>query len=382
MPGQNLDVRVQFPHGLLLTPTPAWQAAEQRDDVVGLGVLALSLLLMVGGPLGVLLLWYLRGRDPQLGIVVPDYVSEPPDALPPAMVGALVDEKVDMQDIVSTLVDLAHRGYLTMEEKQKRGYEYTRTAKPDTDLRAYERTFLTRVFRGEETRSLSSLQNKFYSAIPELRRQIDEAIVAEGLLPRAPQGVRTGYMVLAAVVLVLGVASLFMMGIFLGNNAGLACFPMLAIVGTAIALFIAARHMPRKTAKGAEAAAKWRAFKTYLKNIKQYADIEQSGDIFDKYLAYAIAFGLERSFINTFSQSPTTPIPPWYTPFPTMGHPMGGGMGPVVMGSPRPGGGGTSGGGLPTLGDMSGGLTGGPVSYTHLDVYKRQVLVLQRSLVR
>ena len=276
MPGQRLDVRVQFPHGLLPVATPEWQAAEQRDDVVGLGVLALSLLLLVGGPLGVLLLWYLRGRDPQLGVVVPDYVSEPPDALPPAMVGALIDEKVDMQDIVSTLVDLAHRGYLTMEEKEKRGYEYTRTAKPDTDLRPYERTFLTRVFRGEETRSLSSLQNKFYSAIPELRRQIDEATVAEGLLPRAPQSVRTGYTVLAAVVLVLGIASLFMVGIFLGNNAGRACFPMAAIVGTAIALFIAARHMPRKTAKGAETAAKWRAFKTYLKNIQKYTDIEQS----------------------------------------------------------------------------------------------------------
>ena len=359
MPGEKLDVRVQFPHGLLPIVTPAWQASEQRDDVVGLGVLAVSLLLLVGGPLGVLLLWYLRGRDPQLGIVVPDYVTEPPDALPPAIVGALIDEKVDMQDIISTLIDLAHRGYLTMEEKEKRGYQYTRTAKPDSDLREYERTFLTRVFRGEETRSLSSLQNKFYSAIPELKRQIDEAIVAEGLLPRAPQNVRTIYTVLAAAVLVLGVASLFLIGIFLGNNAGLACFPMMAIVGTAIALFIAARHMPRKTAKGAEAAAKWQAFKTYLKNIKEYADIEQSGDIFDKYLAYAVAFGLERSFINTFSQATTTPIPPWYTPFPTMGHPMGGGMGPVIMGGPRPSGGGSVGGGMPSLGDISGGLTGG-----------------------
>lgn len=361
MPGEKLDVRVQFPHGLLPIVTPAWQASEQRDDVVGLGVLAVSLLLLVGGPLGVLLLWYLRGRDPQLGIVVPDYVTEPPDALPPAIVGALIDEKVDMQDIISTLIDLAHRGYLTMEEKEKRGYQYTRTAKPDSDLREYERTFLARVFRGEETRSLSSLQNKFYSAIPELKRQIDEAIVAEGLLPRAPQNVRTIYTVLAAAVLVLGVASLFLIGIFLGNNAGLACFPMMAIVGTAIALFIAARHMPRKTAKGAEAAAKWQAFKTYLKNIKEYADIEQSGDIFDKYLAYAVAFGLERSFINTFSQATTTPIPPWYTPFPTMGHPMGGGMGPVIMGGPRPSGGGSVGGGMPSLGDISGGLTGGLV---------------------
>ena len=156
-----------------------------------------------------------------------------------------------------------------MEEKEKRGYEYTRTAKPDGDLREYERTFLARVFRGEETRSLSSLQNKFYSAIPELRRQIEEALVAEGLLPRSPQSVRTSYTILAVVVLVLGVASLFLLGVFLGNNAGLACFPMAAIVGTAIALFIAARHMPRKTAKGAEASAKWRAFKTYLQNIKQ-----------------------------------------------------------------------------------------------------------------
>ncbi len=359
MPGEKLDVRVQFPHGLLPIVTPAWQASEQRDDVVGLGVLAVSLLLLVGGPLGVLLLWYLRGRDPQLGIVVPDYVTEPPDALPPAIVGALIDEKVDMQDIISTLIDLAHRGYLTMEEKERKNYDFTRTAKPDSDLREFERTFLDKVFRGEETRAMSSLHNKFYSAIPKLREQIEDAIIKEGYIPRSPQSVRTSYTVLAVVVLLLGIVSLFFVGYFLGDNAGLACFPMMAIVGTAIALFIAARHMPRKTAKGAEAAAKWQAFKTYLKNIKEYADIEQSGDIFDKYLAYAVAFGLERSFINTFSQATTTPIPPWYTPFPTMGHPMGGGMGPVIMGGPRPSGGGSVGGGMPSLGDISGGLTGG-----------------------
>jgi len=361
MPGEALDVRVQFPHGLLDIPMSDWQSTEVRDDVAGTVVLALSLLLMVAGPLGVVLLWYVRGRDPHLGIVVPDYVSEPPDALPPAMVGALLDEKVDIQDIVSTLTDLAHRGYLVMEEGERKSYTFTRTAKPDGDLREYERTFLSKVFRGDESRTLSSLQNKFYSAIPQLRQQIEDAIIKEGYLPRSPQSVRTSYSVLAAVVLVLGIASLFFVGVFLGENAGLSCFPMTAIVGTAIALFIAARHMPRKTAKGAETAAKWTAFRTYLKNIRQYADVENSGDIFDKYLAYAVAFGLERSFITTFAQSPSTPIPPWYTPFPTVMHgPMGGGMGPVIVGSPRPAAtGGGSGGGVPSLGDISGGLTGG-----------------------
>ena len=76
MPGEKLDVRVQFPHGLLPIETPAWQSSEQRDDVVGLATLAVSLLLLVAGPLGVVLLWNLRGRDPQLGVVVPDYLPE------------------------------------------------------------------------------------------------------------------------------------------------------------------------------------------------------------------------------------------------------------------------------------------------------------------
>ena len=359
MPGEKLDVRVQIPHGVLPIATPDWQASEQRDDVIGLVVLALSLLLLVAGPLGVVVLWYVRGRDPKLGIVVPDYITEPPDNLPPAMVGSLIDEKVDMQDIMSTLIDLGHRGYLTMNEESKRAYSFTRTDKDDHDLREYERSMLFDIFGGEETRTLKSLQYKFANKIPALRNQIIDTLISEGYLPRAPQSVRSGYTWLAVLVLILGIASLFFLGIFLGANAGLSCFPGFAIIATAIALFIAARHMPRKTAQGTEAAVKWNAFKTYLKNIKEYSDIAASGDIFEKYLGYAVAFGLERSFINTFAESPTTAIPPWYIPFPPLHTPMGGGIGgPIIMGSPGASGG-SSGGGMPNLGDISGGMTGG-----------------------
>lgn len=361
MPGEKLDIRVQFPHGLLPIPTPGWQAAEVRDDVVGLGVLALSLLMLVGGPLLVLLLWYLRGRDPKLGIVVPDYITEPPDDLPPAMVGSLIDERVDMQDIVSTLVSLADRGYLIMEEEKKKNYSFTRTDKQDTDLRPYEKTFLNKLFRGENSRSLSSLQYKFAGSLPQLRQQIDDALVAEGLVPRSPQSVRTSYTVVAFVVLVLGILSTFAIGILLGTNGYLACLPMLAVLLTFVALLIAARHMPRKTEKGTEVAAKWSAFKNYLKNIKELGDLENATDIFSRYLGYAVAFGLERSFITAFSDVPSAPAPPWYMPYPTGPRPIG--MGPVVMGAPRPAGGGSggssTGGGMPNLNDMSGGLTGG-----------------------
>ena len=54
--------------------------------------------------------WYLRGRDVAgLGTVVVNY--EPPEGLGPAEVGTLADEKVDLRDVSSVLIDLAVRGF-------------------------------------------------------------------------------------------------------------------------------------------------------------------------------------------------------------------------------------------------------------------------------
>ena len=132
LPDDTFEVRVQFPHGLLPITTPAWQEQMQRGDALNLGLIVLSLFTLIAGPLGVLLLWYTRGRDPELTTVVPTYISEPPDELPPAVVGTLLDEQADMQDIVSTQLDLARRGYMTMTETQKRTYTFERTDKsPD-----------------------------------------------------------------------------------------------------------------------------------------------------------------------------------------------------------------------------------------------------------
>ena len=126
-------------------PVPQWQQAMQRGEAISLGVLVLSLLILVGGPLLVVLLWYLRGRDPELTVIVPEYISEPPDDLPPAVVGTLVDEKVDMEDIISTLLDLAHRGYLQMVEK-KNDYLFVRTDKSARGLARFRKALSERCF--------------------------------------------------------------------------------------------------------------------------------------------------------------------------------------------------------------------------------------------
>jgi hypothetical protein len=353
--GQQLEVRVQFPHGVLPISTPRWQAAEQRGDVLGLITLIISLLILVGGPLLVLLLWYVRGRDPVTGVVVPDYVSEPPDALPPAVAGTLVDEKAEMRDIVSTLVDLARRGYITMTE-EKHDHILTRTEKSEDDLRPFERQFLADIFGGTEERKLSSLRYKFAHKLPKLRQMLYEELVREKLVPSSPEGVRNRYGCFSILVFVVALAAFFAtMTILPTTAAGMAFCPALALGVTAAALLIASRFMPVKTKKGVEAAAKWSAFKAYLQNVEKYENLAEAKGIFEKYLAYATAFGLERTWINKFSRVADTPVPPWYIPYP-YGYPSHRGL-PHTGGSPASGRSGE--GSLPTLEGMSGSLTGG-----------------------
>ena len=141
-------------------------------------------------------------------------------------------------------------------------------------------------------------------------------------------------------------------------TATLIC-PFMAAAVVAIILMWVGRHMPVKTRKGAEAAALSKAFKNYLTNLEKYAKPEQVTEQFDKYLPFAVAFGLERTWINRFSRIPATPMPGWYYPVgrPFIGLPIGMGMGSATASAlPNVTGAGAS---MPSLQGMSSGLSGG-----------------------
>jgi len=312
-------VRLQFPHGILDIPVPDWQQRQTRNDVLGLALIGVAVLIMIAGPLLVILLWYTRGRDPETGLVVPDYLTEPPEPLPPALVGTLVDEKANMRDIVSTIVDLARRGYLVISE-QKSTHTFHRTSKSDHDLRPFERQLLHNIFGRKKERKLSALRYKFHKKLPQLRTMLYEEMVEYGFADHSPEKIRGLYTVLSVFIFFAAVA------IFIGASASLpgeisyVSFCLGFAIGiTGVALAIAARAMPAKTAKGAEEATKWLAFKQYLQNIEQYEDLVDKQAIFEKYLPYVTAFGLDRTWIRKFSQVPHMPIPPWYY---GTGHPV------------------------------------------------------------
>ena len=106
-------------------------------------------------------------------------------------------------------------------------------------------------------------------------------------------------------------------------------------------------------ARGAEEQARWLAFKRYLQNLEKYTKVEEATDIFSQYLPYAVAFGLEQSFIRKFEKVEAPP-PTWWIPY---GYPR-----PYYEGSDWSGGGGTRstrGGPVIGGGGMSGGFPGG-----------------------
>ncbi|MEZ4657553.1 MAG: DUF2207 domain-containing protein [Caldilineaceae bacterium] len=384
--GEDFEVRVQFTAGVAAGAVQPWQAradeaAAQREaelayqaqwrPIALLGFGLAGLLFLLGGPAALYALWYNFGRDKPVEMVA-DYLPEPPDELPPGVVGALLDETVDMQDIIATLVDLARRKAISITEEKTENWFSNSTdfiykrERDDVELNGYEKKLLNAVFGSKDEVRLSDLKNRFYKKLPGIKDSMYDALIDANLFVRKPDTVRTQYAALGIVALIISVGvGIVLLAVF-GELTGAAVLPAIGMGATALGLLILSRHMPRKTDGGSETAAKWRAFRTYLRNIDRYSDVESQKEIWDRWLPYAIAFGIDREYIRAF-EAVEAPAPGWYFPSPEVygpyrrgyyGRPWigprtgsgreAGGSGPIFQGGERSPGGGLS--------DMSRGL--------------------------
>lgn len=359
-PGDLWTLRAQFPHGIVNAEPAAWQrASDQRDAIVpfvNFGAFALALFALIGGGLALYVLWYTQGRDKPTGLIA-EFYPTPPTNDPPGVAGLLLDERADMQDIIATIIDLARRGVLHMIEKSepgfmgigtKRDFTFERVGN-ETGLREYEETLVKKMFGSRDSIDLDDLKEKFYKYLPEIKKEMYQEVVRAGYYTSSPQSARTRYSILGVGGLVLlGCVGFVVFGALIDISPVALC-PLVAFGLVGIALIVLAQFMPKRTDAGATAFAKWNAFKRYLANIEKYTNVAEAKDQFDKYLPYAIAFGLEHSWVNKFA-AVDTPAPPWYFPY---GGSYGGRR---YYGGTLAAGGGTSserGGRIPSLNEAS-----------------------------
>ncbi len=328
-PETTMEVRVEWPAGVVAgTPAP-WQAEADAEDrarerqeawnqtwrpLVEVLVFMASLGLLTVGSLAVLLLWYTRGRDPQTEVFA-EYLPEPPSDLPPALVGVVVDEEADAKEVMATLLDLARRGFLTVED---RGNDFVfRITDPSVPLASFERVLVEKLFRGRSVRRLSEWRELFQQEEGRaiLQAFYDEA-VRRGLFPENPDRVRKRYAGWGCLLTVFGVLVLLLANMYLARWVAAVWCLGFALLGVAALVQVVGRAMPRKTRSGAQEARKWQAFRRYLVTLSQMP-VERAQELLERYLPYAVALGVERPFLKALMQWQThtrryvTP-PRWY----------------------------------------------------------------------
>ncbi len=352
---EGLELRVQFPHGFAQAQPPAWQAqADRQDDydqrvrpLLNFGLGLLALVISLAGGLAVLLAWYTRGRDPTIG-QIPSELEEPPSDLLPGLVGTLIDQKADVQDAVATLLDLARRGVVRIGEEaprpdRRRDYRLSLVPEaPAAPLHPLERAVLDAVFEGQQTVLLSEVRERFGDHILELERRFYAEAVALGLLERDPAAVRRGYARTGTVLLATGLLGAFLSLLLFSRAVELAFLPFLALAGVGGLLLGVADHMPRRTRTGALEAARWAAFRRYLRDLDRGPELrsalplEERRARFERFLPYAVALGVDRTWMQKLALA-GAPAPRWYDAgVPSPAGPLPRRLGP--RGWPAPGG--------------------------------------------
>jgi hypothetical protein len=334
----------------------------------------LGLAILVGGAVGLLLLWYIRGRDKPHGLVA-EYLREPPSDLHPGLIGTLLDEHANSHDVVATLMNLGRRGALEIATPSRRQRDYRLTlVRRDLPFSKVEQLLIEVLF-GKVARPfaqrvlLNDVRAQFAAAIPQFKVALYDEVVAAGFFIDSPRATRLRYRRWGAAIMVLA-PLLGIPAAFLIPGFRLLLVPTVTLTVIGVALYRLARVMPAKTTEGVEEAARWRAFRNYLAQIERYENLDTARGIFDRYLPYAIAFGLDKEWVQKFTRA-NAAAPAWLnnSTAPLRPSLSGQGGGVYVGDLPSFGGGGSgsgSGGGIdlsnmPDLGgaaDAVGGVAG------------------------
>lgn len=314
-PRQGLTVVVALPKGIVPGPAPIleerWSLSRAFDTsrpmVLGTIGLSVAVLLGSGG------LWK-AGRDRRaeaspadaaLASVggEPSMEMQPPGGLLPGQVGTLIDEAANPLDVTATIVHLAVRGYLEIDEIPTEGFfsrqdwELRKIEDKDVEeLRPYERLLIEKIFDEGSPVRVSDLRNNFSSQLKRVQDALYEDALTQGWFVARPDRVRRRWTTIGAMAVIVSISAM----------AALVAFTRFALLGVPLVaaaslLLIGARWMPHRTAKGAAAVRRVQGFRRFIEESeKERAVFAENQNWFSEYLPYAIVFGATDKWAKAF----------------------------------------------------------------------------------
>ena len=226
----------------------------------------------------------------------------PPDGLRAGQVGTLVDERAHPLDVIATVVDLAVRGFLRIDEIPKQGWfgkaDWTlvKLKDADDDLKAYERLLLNGLFEAGDEVKLSSLKNTFATRLRSVQDSLYADAVRQKWFARRPDKVRTRWVAIGMAATLVGLGLTVLAAIY--THAGLVPIPL--FIG-GLLLLAASGDMPRRTAQGTATLRRVMGFRRFMEESeKERARFAERQNLFSEYLPFAIVFGCTEKWARAF----------------------------------------------------------------------------------
>lgn len=278
----------------------------------------LSILAVLGTLLYLLFYWFVTEKYKQgRGTVVPEY--DPPQKLRPAMAEVIVKEGITAKAWPASVIDLAVRGYVKISEEKSAWYDFGKNYRidkaenhsADDHLLEYEKSFLNTLFLSSSKGYFSTkeLKKDFtqQTAVSKQMIELESALYKEtehktGAYEKPLSKDPKGFLLFG---FAFGVFAAF---IFLQNQA-LLFMATIALCVLFVVLF--RKFEARLNKQGQILKEEWLGFKMYLETAERYRMQNLTPEIFEKYLPYAIIFGVEKKWGKAFD-SLNVPPPSWY----------------------------------------------------------------------
>jgi uncharacterized protein (TIGR04222 family) len=244
----------------------------------------------------------------------------PPEGIRPGQAGVLLDERANTVDVVATIVDLAVRGFLVIQEIPKQGF----FGKPDwrliqleedrSPLLTYERSLLEGIFRDGGDVTLSSLRRTFSQRLAAVEEHLYVDAAQRGWFTTRPDRIRLAWRALGLLLIAIGGVVAFLTI----RSTGFGYLGIAALV-VGLVFWFGARAMPSRTAKGTAMLRRVRGYRQVIDTADRYmARWAEQENVFTTTLPYAVVFGLTDKWAEAFAalaEDPTaTPAMAWYVP--------------------------------------------------------------------
>ncbi len=332
-----LILTLHFEPGSLISEAPAWQAAEaaRTERITRTAPFTIGGFLMVLLGLIAILLVAGNRQDPSDVATTLDSTASlvtPPTAYKPAIATALAARaNPSLMHSLAALIDLAQRGYLSIEQIQGKWYSPNRfdlvRLSKDEGLAMHEQVLLDALFmkNGQpvERVPLDQYAQLVGRRISEFSKAVKVEIGLLGLISPIRKKRQMMLLVAGTILILAGLVFGILLALIVTRDPGTVSLSMdqvsSALLGVFIAAFVAgfvylifaALYSPL-TSQGRWIAGQWNGFSRYLKDIAARREEPLNPDAFMEFLPFATGFGLGSQWAKSFQKRGFTDVPGWF----------------------------------------------------------------------